>query len=93
MALPYASKVSGFIDELHMATPPLKLVNAGRLIAYIDRSWDKQRLLQKQISRVLPQLKKRALENNTIAVRLLKEGRKRKEGPIRTPPDKFPVGG
>ncbi|TLD40200.1 MAG: Poly(glycerol-phosphate) alpha-glucosyltransferase [Candidatus Jettenia ecosi] len=93
VALPYASKVSGFIDELHMATPPLKLVNAGRLIAYIDRSWDKQRLLQKQISRVLPQLKKRALENNTIAVRLLKEGRKRKEGPIRIPSDKFPAGG
>lgn len=92
VALPYASKVSGFIEEIQVEMPPLKLVNAGRLIAYIDRSWDKQRLLQKQISHALPELKKSALENNTIAVRLLKEGRKRKEGFIKTPSNKFLIG-
>lgn len=92
VALPYASKISGFIEGLHMIMPPLNLVNAGRLIAYIDRSWDKQRLLQRQINRALPGLKKRALENNTIAVRLLKEGQKRKEGLTRKSSDKLLIG-
>jgi polysaccharide pyruvyl transferase CsaB len=78
VALPYASKISGFIEDLQVEMPPLRLVNAGRLIAYIDRSWDKQRSLQKQINYNLPELKKRAFENNIIAVHLLKEGRKRK---------------
>lgn len=79
VALPYASKVSGFIEDLgglHVEMPPLRLINAGRLIAYIDKSWDKQRSVQNQIKRALPELKKRALENNTIAVHLLKELRK-----------------
>jgi hypothetical protein len=51
--------------------PPLQQVNAGRLIAYIDRSWDSHRDLQTRIDRALPALQERALENNKIAVRLL----------------------
>jgi polysaccharide pyruvyl transferase CsaB len=71
VALPYASKVTGFLDALEMPMPPLQQVNAGRLIAHIDRSWDLQADLQARIDRVLPTLQERARETNKIAVRLL----------------------
>jgi polysaccharide pyruvyl transferase CsaB len=73
VALPYASKVTGFLQELQMETPPLQLVNSGRLIAYIDRSWDQRKVLQARINRKLPALRERALETNRIAVSLLKK--------------------
>ena len=53
--------------------PPLQQVNAGRLIAHIDRSWDLHADLQARIDRVLPTLQERARETNKIAVRLLIE--------------------
>jgi polysaccharide pyruvyl transferase CsaB len=73
VALPYAAKVTGFLDALEMPMPPLQEVNAGRLIAHIDRSWDLQRDLQDRIDRALPALQERARETNEIAVRLLLE--------------------
>jgi polysaccharide pyruvyl transferase WcaK-like protein len=73
VALPYAPKVGGFLDDLKIAVPPLEQVSAGRLIAYIDHAWDRRRLLQKRISRALPALRERALETNHIAVRLLSQ--------------------
>lgn len=93
VALPYASKIGGFLEELQMTMPPIRLVNAGRLIAYIDRSWDRQRLLRNQMNRMLPKLKRRALENNTLAVRLLKEGHKWKKGLSKKSLDKLSTGG
>ncbi len=92
VALPYASKVGGFLEELQVIMPPMDLVNAGRLIAHVDRSWDRQQTLRNQMNRILPELKKRALENNTIAVRLLKEGRKRKKGLPKKSLNKFSTG-
>jgi polysaccharide pyruvyl transferase CsaB len=71
VALPYASKVTGFLDALEMPMPPLQQVNAGRLIAHIDRSWDLHRDLQARIDKALPSLQERARDNNDIAVRLL----------------------
>jgi polysaccharide pyruvyl transferase WcaK-like protein len=71
VALSYAPKVGGFIEELGMVMPPLRHVNAGRLIAHIDHSWDQRHTLQRNISRALPRLKKAAQENNRIAVELL----------------------
>jgi polysaccharide pyruvyl transferase CsaB len=71
VALPYASKVTGFLDALEMPMPPLQQVNAGRLIAHIDRSWDLHADLQARIDRALPPLQERARETNKIAVRLL----------------------
>ncbi len=73
VALPYASKVTGFLEDMGVAMPPLRLVNAGRLIAHIDQCWDEQRALRKQIRHALPTLQRRALENNAAAVRLLTE--------------------
>ena len=56
VALPYAPKVSGFLEDLQLAMPPLHRVNAGQLIAHIDRSWDLRRSLQEHINEVLPDL-------------------------------------
>jgi polysaccharide pyruvyl transferase CsaB len=71
VALPYASKVAGFLEDLQMAMPPMQRVNAGQLIAYIDRSWDFRRDLQARIDQTLPEMQERARETNRIAVRLL----------------------
>ena len=71
VALPYAPKVHGFLDDLKISMPPFAQVNAGRLIAHIDHAWDRRRQLQAKIRRALPALKARALETNAIAVRLL----------------------
>ncbi len=75
VALPYAGKVSGFLEALRIDAPPLQLVNPGRLVAHIDRSWDRRRSLQTRIGRLLPALQERARENHRIALRLLAERR------------------
>lgn len=72
VALPYASKVGGILDELGVEMPPLQLVNAGRLISYIDRYWDQRNEMHEVVSRNLKEIKRRARENNLIAVSLLK---------------------
>jgi len=75
VALPYASKVFGFLDMLGVVSPPIHLVNAGRLTAHIDHSWDEGAAQVEQIRRVLPNLKERARENHRLAVGLLENGR------------------
>ena len=72
-ALPYAPKVTGFLDDLGIEMPPFAQVSAGQLIAYIDHAWDRRRPLQARTSRALPALRERALMSNEIAVRLLKQ--------------------
>lgn len=76
VALPYASKVSGFLEDLGLVSPPLSLVNSGRLIAHIDRSWDQRREIKDRIGKNLPGLKERAAQTNAIAVNILKQGRR-----------------
>jgi polysaccharide pyruvyl transferase WcaK-like protein len=73
VALPYASKVSGFLEDLQVASPPLKLVNAGRLIAHLDQSWDRKRGMRTRITETLPALKKRSQETARIAADLLRQ--------------------
>jgi len=73
VALPYAGKVSGFLEELQVPTPPYKLVNAGRLIAYIDQSWDQSRSMKAKLAKTVPALQKRAQETHRILVELLKK--------------------
>ncbi|HKQ31346.1 MAG TPA: polysaccharide pyruvyl transferase family protein [Burkholderiales bacterium] len=75
VALPYASKVDGFLNDMELVTPPLHLVNAGRLIAHIDHNWDARYALQRQIRRKLPALQERAAQTNAIAARLLQTRR------------------
>lgn len=71
VALPYASKVGGFLDDLDMRMPPIHLVNAGRLIAHIDYCWDIQDKLRKQIQDNLKAMKERARQTNNILLQTL----------------------
>jgi polysaccharide pyruvyl transferase CsaB len=79
VALPYADKVRGFLEDLEIAMLPLERLNAGQLIAYIDRSWDMRRNIQARIDHALPGLQARARETHNIAVRLLTERAARQE--------------
>jgi polysaccharide pyruvyl transferase WcaK-like protein len=69
--LPYASKVSGLLDNLQIAMPPLNQVNSGLVNAYIDKAWDERNLTKNRIQQLLPEFKRLAAENNRLAVELL----------------------
>lgn len=73
VALPYASKVHGLLERLQIEMPPLKLVNEGRLIAYIDRLWDRQRALKAVMRQTLPELTAQARSTHELAVQFLRE--------------------
>jgi polysaccharide pyruvyl transferase CsaB len=70
-ALPYASKVSGLLEDLEMETPPLGSIGIGQLIARIDRSWDARADTRATIGRRLPALKARAAQTNQLLLALL----------------------
>ena len=80
VALPYAGKVSGFLEALGVPTPPLNLVNAGRLIAYLDDSWDRRRSFTTRIAESLPALQERARETHKLLLETL-TGQKRNAHP------------
>jgi len=80
VALPYAGKVSGFLEALGIPTPPLQLVNAGRLIAYLDDSWDRRRSFSTRIAENLPALQERARETHKLLLETL-TGQKRNAHP------------
>jgi len=72
-ALPYASKVVGFLQDLNIEAPPLGTFSIGQLIAQIDRSWDTRKEITESIAKRLPDLRARALETNRLIVELLRE--------------------
>lgn len=71
-ALPYASKITGFLQDLGIETPPLGSFSIGQLIARIDRSWDFRKEITHRIGERLPALQARARETNRIIVELLR---------------------
>jgi polysaccharide pyruvyl transferase WcaK-like protein len=75
VALPYAGKVAGFLEDLGLPAPPLNLVNAGRLIAHIDESWDRRRSTKAKLEKAVQPLQKRAQDSHRIAVQLLTSGK------------------
>lgn len=75
VALPYASKVRGFLDEMELPAPPLNEVTTGGLIAHIDRAWDKQGEIRRHIEEHLPVLQERARQTNRIVVEILSKMR------------------
>lgn len=77
VALPYASKITGLLQDLDMEMPPLEDVNTGRLLATIDRSWDMRLDIRQRIQEKIPILQQRARENNQYLVDLLKSLRPR----------------
>jgi polysaccharide pyruvyl transferase CsaB len=71
VALPYATKVSGLLDELQVPMPPLNHVDSGLVNAYIDKAWDNRKTTKIKIEQLLPELKRLATENNRMAIDLL----------------------
>jgi polysaccharide pyruvyl transferase WcaK-like protein len=71
VALPYAGKVSGFLEDLKVPTPPLNLVNAGRLIAHLDNSWDRRRSMKALLAKSVPALQERSQETHKILLKIL----------------------
>lgn len=71
VALPYATKVSGLLDNLQIPMPPLSQVNSGLVIAYIDKAWDERNVTKARIQQLLPEFRRLAQENNRLAVELL----------------------
>lgn len=72
VALPYASKVTGVLEMLGIDMPLLHVVTAGKLAAYIDRSWDNRSEVRQLIRSKLPGLQEAARQNNRIALDLLR---------------------
>jgi polysaccharide pyruvyl transferase CsaB len=72
-ALPYASKVSGFLQDLGIETPPLGTIGIGQLIARIDHAWDTRRQISETITRRMPSLQNRARETNRLVVQYLQQ--------------------
>jgi polysaccharide pyruvyl transferase CsaB len=70
-SLPYASKVSGLLEDLGMDTPPLTSMGIGQLIARIDYKWDRRDELRATIGRHVPELKRRAKRTNELLLELL----------------------
>jgi polysaccharide pyruvyl transferase WcaK-like protein len=70
-ALPYASKVSGLLEDLGMDTPPLERIGIGQLIGRIDRKWDTREAIRASLSAHVPALRERARLGNAALVRML----------------------
>lgn len=71
VALPYAGKVAGFLEDLGVTMPPVQIVNAGRIIAHIDRSWDHREKIRARIGRKLPPVVERAGATHQYVLELL----------------------
>lgn len=71
VALPYASKVSGFIEELQIDEPLLPHASAGTLLARIDRAWDEREAQRARTDEALRDLRARARLNTELALDLL----------------------
>ena len=72
VALPYAGKVAGFLEDLNMPAPPLNLVNPGRLCAHLDASWDDRRAVKATLAKSVPALQERSRQTIKIALDVLK---------------------
>jgi polysaccharide pyruvyl transferase CsaB len=70
-ALPYASKVSGLLEDLGMDTPPLGSIGIGELIGRIDRKWDTRAQIRAQIGERVPALRERARQSGASLLRLM----------------------
>jgi polysaccharide pyruvyl transferase CsaB len=71
VALPYAGKVAGFLEDLNLPSPPLNLVNPGRLCAHLDQSFDDRRTLKGLLAKSVPALQERSRQTIKIALEVL----------------------
>jgi polysaccharide pyruvyl transferase CsaB len=71
VALPYAAKVGGFLDQIGVGSAPLEVTSAGRLIAHIDRSWDLRESLIEELEQALPPLQDAARRTHQLMLDVL----------------------
>ncbi|HUQ75789.1 MAG TPA: polysaccharide pyruvyl transferase family protein [Burkholderiales bacterium] len=76
VALPYAGKVGGFLEDLKMPAPPINLVNPGRLCAHLDASWDERRAVKATLAKNVPLLQERSRQTIKIALEVLNGAKK-----------------
>lgn len=74
-ALPYASKVSGLLEDLGLERPPLGEINTGQLLAEIDRSWDTRAQIRTTIERRRASLIERARGQSELVRASLSQNR------------------
>jgi polysaccharide pyruvyl transferase CsaB len=70
-ALPYASKVTGLLEDLDMDTPPLGSIGIGELCGRIDRKWDTREAIRAKLGERVPGLRRRAKQTNEALLRVL----------------------
>ncbi len=71
VALPYAGKVAGFLQDLGLPARVLQEQHAGPLLALIDRSWDNRWTLRETLDQNMPGLQERARGTARIIARFL----------------------
>jgi polysaccharide pyruvyl transferase WcaK-like protein len=72
LALPYAAKVTSFLDRIGRPAPQLAHPqHAGALLAAIDRMWDYRRQEAEQVQARLPYLREEARRTAAFAAELL----------------------
>jgi polysaccharide pyruvyl transferase CsaB len=76
VALPYAGKVAGFLEDLKLPSPPLNLVNPGRLCAHLDQSFDGRRSLKSLLAKSVPLLQERSRQTIKVALHVLEGAKK-----------------
>ena len=69
--LPYASKVSGLVEDLELDTPPMSSIGIGQLIGRIDRKWDTRDTMRAKLRERVPLLRERARKTNRLLLQLL----------------------
>ncbi len=74
-ALPYASKVTGLLEDLGMPAPSLESIGIGQLIASVDRSWDTRADIRTRIREHVPALRERARRTHELLLELLEDRR------------------
>jgi polysaccharide pyruvyl transferase WcaK-like protein len=72
-ALPYASKVTGLLEDLEMEMPPLGSIGIGQLIALIDRAWDTRESIRTAIEAHRSKLQARAAHTNELLLQQVRD--------------------
>ncbi|MBX3470823.1 MAG: polysaccharide pyruvyl transferase family protein [Planctomycetes bacterium] len=72
VALPYASKVRGLVEELQLPAPPLEQTSVGRLLATIDRTWDHREALRARLGAGREELRARARRTHARLLELVR---------------------
>lgn len=69
--LPYAEKVSGFLEDVGVPSRTLEEVHAGPLLASIDRCWDERDEMRRTLDSQMPALQDRAREATRLVLAVL----------------------